>query len=941
MMIKSKLAVAIVTALAFGGGAVHAQSATSSSDAPRQSADQAPSAAKAKKLQAVTVTGSLIPLTEIETATPVTTITAADIQARGFTTVAEALQATSFATGSVQGQQASASFTQGAETVSLFGLNPGYVKYLINGRPMGDFPALYNGSDAFNNIAGIPAGLVDHIDILPGGQSSIYGSDAIAGVINIVLKDHINAPTISARYGWSSEGGGASRRISAADSWSWGKFNLLAGVQYDSVEPIWGFDRALTRQKNTHGRTPPSASFDIVEYSVLNNNLYLQDPSQCGNASSLFRGTEKLTARPGGNYCGSLYQPGYKTIQNRKRTVNAYAHATYDWSPNLQLYSDVLYKYDDTRYSAGSNYTFYSTSLNYGAFWDPNVNGGQGDLVEFQKVFAPEEVGQYSRIEDKQFDNALSFTVGGNGTFGDSNWNYDLGLTHGEEHLTVRNFVRFFKPIEAYFAGILGPQQGLDPLYGAYPVFSPNYTKLFSPISTSDFNSFTGYVPTRSKTWDNMLRAQLTNSSLFSLPGGDAGVAVVAEGGNSGWDYAPDPQLLNGGIWGQTDVQGAGHRSRYALTTELRMPVLKQLTFDVSGRHDAYKVAGNSISKTTYMASFEYRPSETLLFRGRYGTAFKVPTLPDEFQGLSGYYTNVVDYYNCGRLGYNPSQVGNCPLRYSNHQTFGQQSGNTKLQPINATVWSYGVVWAPTRNLNFTVDYFHTSINNEVRQQSPNGLTLTEYVCRNGLIDINSPTCTQALSQIRRDSQGNINYIFTPKVNVSNELTNNLIASASWRKDIGSWGMLVLQGSYSDSIKHTQQAYPSDPNVNLLTSPFFSTDFKTKANATVTWIKGSWSSTVYVNRFGKSPNYLSTVYNGYSRPLTGSLAPWFLYNASVRYQATPALEVSFLVNNIFNKMPPIDRTYSGSTGTPYNNSNYNVYGRSMYVEATYKFGKPG
>ena len=941
MMIKSKLAVAIVTALAFGGSAVHAQSAASSSDAPKQSTDQAPSAAKAKKLQAVNVTGSLIPLTEIETATPVTTITAADIRARGFTTVAEALQATSFATGSVQGQQASASFTQGAETVSLFGLNPGYVKYLINGRPMGDFPALYNGSDAFNNIAGIPADLIDHIDILPGGQSSIYGSDAIAGVINIVLKDHVDAPTISARYGWSSDGGGASRRLSAADSWNWGKLNLLAGVQYDSVEPIWGFDRSLTAQQNTHGVTPATPSFDIVEYSVLNNGLYLLDPSNCGNAGSLFRGTEKLTSRAGGNYCGSLYTPGYKTIQNRKRTVNAYAHATYDWSPNLQFYGDLLYKYDDTRYAAGTNYTFYSTSLKYNAFWDPNVNGGQGDLVNFQKVFAPEEVGQFSRIEDKQFDNALSFSVGGNGTFGDSNWNYDVGLTHGEEHLTVRNFVRFNQPIEAYFASILGPQQGLDPLYGAYPVFSPNYTKLFSPISTADFNSFTGYVGTRSKTWDNMLRAQLTNSSLFSLPGGDAGVAVVAEGGNQGWNYAPDAQLLNGGIWGQTDVQGAGHRSRYALTTELRLPVFKQLTFDMSGRRDAYKVAGKSISKTTYMASFEYRPTETLLFRGRYGTAFKVPTLPDEFQGLSGYYTNVVDYYNCGRLGYNPSQVGNCPLRYSNHQTFGQQSGNTALQPINATVWSYGVVWAPTSNLNFTVDYFHTSINNEVRQQSPNGLTLTEYACRNGLIDITSPTCTKALSQIQRDGQGNINYIFTPKVNISNELTNNLIASASWRKDIGSWGTLVLQGSYSDSIKHTQQPYPSDPNINLLKSPFFSTDFKTKANATVTWIAGKWTSTVFVNRYGKSPNYLATVFNGYSRPLTGSLPPWFQYNASVRYQATPALEVSFLVNNIFNKMPPLDPTYAGSTGTPYNTSNYNVFGRSMYLEATYKFGKKG
>jgi outer membrane receptor protein involved in Fe transport len=388
-------------------------------------------------------------------------------------------------------------------------------------------------------------------------------------------------------------------------------------------------------------------------------------------------------------------------------------------------------------------------------------------------------------------------------------------------------------------------------------------------------------------------------------------------------------------------VQGAGHRTRYALTSELRMPLFKQLTVDLSARRDSFTAAKSTIGKTTYTIGLEYRPVETLLVRGRYGTAFKAPTLPDLFQGLSGYYTNVVDYYNCAQLGYDPSQVGDCPLRYSNHQTFGQQSGNTQLKPIDAKVWSYGVVWAPTNDLKFTADYFHTSINNEVAQQSANGLLLTEYQCRTGILDINSPTCTAALSQITRDAQGNVNYIFTPKVNVSKELTNNLILSGSWRKDFGAIGVFVLQGSYSDSIKHTYQQYPGDPIINLLTSPAYSTDFKTKANATLTWMKGDWASSLYVNRFGKSPNYLATVYNGYTRPLTGALPPWFQYNASIRYQVSSALQVSFLVNNILNKMPPFDPTYTGTTGTPYNVNNYNVYGRSMYLQATYKFGPKG
>ena len=181
--------------------------------------------------------------------------------------MAEALQQSSFATGSVQGSQTSASFTQGAQTLSLFGLPVGFVKYLIDGRPMGNFPGLYNGSDAFNNISGIPADLVDHIDILPGGQSSLYGSDAIAGVINIVLKKHVDAPSVDVRYGWHKDGGGADRRISFADSFSAGKFNMLVGAQFESTQPIWGFDRSLTKQYLHAGHQCPIASRDFLVYA--------------------------------------------------------------------------------------------------------------------------------------------------------------------------------------------------------------------------------------------------------------------------------------------------------------------------------------------------------------------------------------------------------------------------------------------------------------------------------------------------------------------------------------------------------------------------------------------------------------------------------------------------------------------------------------------------
>ncbi|MBD8899567.1 TonB-dependent receptor [Rhodanobacter sp. DHG33] len=952
-MIKSKLAVAVVAALALGSLSVAAYAqdvqAASSSGAQGQSSQQSQSASQsadsknAKKLEAVTVTGSLIPQTQVETATPVITITADQMKKQGFSTVAEALQQASFATGSVQGAASSASFTQGAQTLSMFGLPVGFVKYLVDGRPMGNFPALYNGSDAFNSLSGIPMDMVDHIDILPGGQSSLYGSDAIAGVINIVLKKHIDAPAIDVRVGGYSEGGGADRRISFADSFSWGKFNSLVGVQFEKSQPIWNYSRDLTSQFFTQGTSAPVASRDYLVNARVGGYQF-EDPNNCSSVTGQFNGSEgKRYRKNSGYYCGSFDTPGYATMKNDEKTVNFYTHNTFDVNDNLQLYGDLLYNYDEQKYSTGSNYMWWGTSIDYGYIYDTNL----GKLVNLQRAFSPEDVGGYQNIMNKNYENSYMLTLGGRGSIG-QNWDYDLGFTHSDDKLIEHNYQRFDGPIDAYFRShVLGQQLGL--YNGYYPEFAVNYGAFYTPMSPSDFRSFTGYTDTDAKTWDNMLRAQLTNASLFSLPGGDAGVAVVLEGGNQGWNYTPDPRLLNGDVWGTTDVQGAGHRSRYAATTELKFPLLSQLTLDVSGRYDSYHVAGQDVGHGTYNIGLEYRPFDTLLLRGRYGTAFKVPTLADEFQGLSGYYNFVTDYANCARLGYTGANVENCPSSYSDVQFFGQQSGSAKLKPITATVWSYGLVWAPLERMSLSVDYLHWDINNEVNQESSDQLSNAEYLCDVGTIAMNTQTCQAAFAQIVRGPAttlngipllGDIEEIYTPKVNVSNEQVNAISANFSYAHGIGSWGSLIWNASYSDELKHTYQDYPNDPAIDLLRHPGWSTDFKTKANASLTWNKENWSATLYANRYGRTPNYLATYYDSYAYAGTGKLPAWTVYNASVTWHPLKRLGLSFLVNNLFNKMPPMDHSYPGTSGSPYNSSNYNVYGRAMYLEANYRFGVP-
>ncbi|MEN5209066.1 TonB-dependent receptor [Stenotrophomonas terrae] len=900
-------------------------------------------ARSAKTLDKVTVTGSLIPQTQIETATPVTVITAEDIKSRGFSSVTEVLQKNSMSTGGVQGAQTSASFTQGAETVSLFGLPPGYVKYLIDGRPMSNYPALYNGSDTFNNISGIPVDLIERIEILPGGQSSLYGSDAIAGVINVILKKSMDGTVMTIRGGGYAEGGGGSFRASIADGWTSadGRVNILGGIQHEERKPIWGYQRDLTKQFNPDGYSPALASRDFVVLGYETSYRF-PDPNNCENLKGLFGGTEGLQQRPGFGdeyYCGSFNTAGYRTLMNEKTSTQAYLHGTFDVNDNLQLYGDVLYSHDQTKYHSGSGYLWWGTGADFGYYYDPSL----GDLVNLQRAFAPEEMGPggFNNTMSRDTGESVRVTFGAKGVFGGTNWDYDFGGTYTKYELDENSFVRYADKVDQFFIDrVLGAEQGLDPLYGAYPVYTPNYAAFFSPITPEEFASFTGRASSKSKTSDAMLRAQVTNGSLFTLPGGDAGIAVVAEFGKQKWDYTPDAGYMDGSIWGQTAVAGGGDRDRYAVTSELRLPLWEPLTISLSGRYDAFKAGSQTIDKPTYAVSLEYRPIDSLLFRGKYGTAFRAPTLSDLYQGESGYYSRVIDYYQCSQRGFGPGDIDNCPTAYSNRQFFGTQVGSTELKPINADVWSAGFVWSPLDRMALTVDYFNWDISDEVTQQSANQLSMQDYRCRTGVDDVNSPLCQITMDQVTRNSAGNITEIFTPKVNVSNQQLKAINASFNYGYDFGNWGDLSVRASYTQKLSHKYQQYPEDSYIDLLNDPYWSSDPKRKADGSLTWAKGNFSATWYVNWIDSTPNYAATISDlGYASNRAAKFGSYSKHNASISYQLFEGMDVSFMVNNVFNKMPPYDFSYPGTSNAPYNSYNFDVYGRAYYIEARYAFGK--
>ncbi|KAF1715067.1 TonB-dependent receptor [Pseudoxanthomonas sangjuensis] len=917
---------------------------------------------QATNLEKIVVTGSLIPQTELETSNPVLIIDAEDIHSRGYTSVADILQQNSFASGGIQGGETSASFTQGAEAVSMFGLDPGYTKYLIDGRPMANYPALYNGSDVFNAIQGIPIDLVDRVEILPGGASSLYGSDAMAGVVNIILKKQMDGAILRIRGGGYSDGGGSNFRVSLAKGFNSedGRLSAVFGAQYEERDPIWGYQRDLTDSINQDGYSAATAPRDYLVYGYTqlsdfgfgNYGYVLPDAAaDCANVASQFNGTEELQFRPGyGYYCGSMLSPGWRTIRNGKESGQIYGHVTFDINDNVQLYADALYSHDATRYSAGSNYTWWGTGIKYGYFYDPDYDG----FINLQRVFTPEDIGGlgYGDIMDKVTNKSYQVAFGLRGMFGE-NWDYDLSFARNESKYTSRGWVRWADAINAYFEDtVLGPQLGVDPYYNYYPVFQPDYAAFYSTnLTPEDFASFTGYAISKAKTWDDVFRAQLTNSNLFSLPGGDAGLAVAIEAGNEGWDYQPNPGYLNGDVWGTTDVAGAAHRTRYAAMSELRLPFFDMLTASLSARYDAFDAYGVKVDKPTWSAGLEFRPFDSLLLRGKYGTAFKAPTLSDTHQGLSGFYSFASDYWRCGlpeNGGYDPSDLEGCD--YDSVQFFGTQSGNPDLDPINADFWSAGVVFSPLAKLSFSVDYYNWDIRDEVAGLSADDVLLQEYYCRNNLEGGPGVTsCDNALAWVTRGPSGQLLEVYTPKVNIAQQKLEVLAATAKYAQDIGRFGDLAFSLNYTRTLDHTLLPQPTEREIDLLDEPqanwVYDAGPKYKADAAVTWNIGKFSTTVYANQIGPTWNYLAyatddPTYVHASGAKAGKWGSYTTYNLGLDYAAMDNLTFSVKVNNAFDKTPDDQASnFPGTTSTPYNNYLYSAMGRSFYLEVAYKFGQ--
>jgi outer membrane receptor protein involved in Fe transport len=946
---KRKLLVSTISsALAFWAlsGAALAQDTGSTQDPNAPATEEETEA----NLQRVVVTGSLIPQAQQETASPVTTITAEQIEQQGYRNVSDVLRAQPLATGSVQDNQFSQGFTPGATTISLLGLDPGFTLILLDGRPLADYPLLYNGQSNFTDLSTIPTAMVERIDILPGNQSAIYGSAAIAGVVNIILKKHLEGMQLNVRMGGYDAGGGDNWRLQLTGGKQFGKLDLTYGFQYSTQDAMFGFQNPWydSTDDNPNPNTRFGSRTAIIQ-DGFTGAYYEPTAEQCNRLGSVFGGTTQLDYRPDpdgfgrwGIFCGSRAEVGNTSFLNDEDSLSGYLNATWTLTDNVEAYASLLVNHHET------------TASSFSRFWIPDVNGEFGsvggyvwdydgvcDIVNFgcplnlyQRILGPEETGGPSKqvLTSKSYN----FAGGVRGTFGDSNWDYDAYYARSQFNITDSQMWPLTDEIEEFFRDqFLGPLLGTA--YG-YPVYHPDNDAFYQPLTPDQYASFLDEIRTESTTWTHTVNLSITNASLFELPAGDVGMAALVQAGHQVWNNPTDQRVIDGEFWGITGTQGSGKRDSVAAAVEFRVPIFSTLTANLSGRYDKYKnIGAGDDAKATWKLGLEYRPVETLLIRGNYATAFRAPDMSYIYAGDSGFFGSGVDYYRCEEAG---QPVATCD--YNDEQIQGRRIGNPDLASITAKSFGYGFVWSPSKNFDLRADYYNIDISNEVIDLSTNFILRNENECRQGRQDINSAFCQDIIARVERNPVSNtplseaIQLVRTNPVNIATERVSGINSAMNFRWGGGRNGNFGLGLNYNNTLKHEVQRFPDEASIDYLTTPTFSSEFKSVVSGDFTWEVGRWDAAIHGVRYGSTPNYTAQTGQALSNGIPpGKVAPYMLFNLNLGYELTDNSRLALTVNNLGNRKPPSDPSW---TAYPYYNIfNYNGYGRSWFVQYSVDF----
>lgn len=972
---RSPLVLALTAAMLLPAGFASAQS---TGTAPSQDEKADASDAKPKTLDKVTVTGSRIKKVDVEGPAPITIITAEEIQKTGLNTIQEVLSTLSQNTGDVDNDMRSDGWTPNGAFINLRAMGPGYTLVLVNGRRMADYPLSYRGSSNAVSTSSIPSGAVERIEVLSGGASAIYGSDAVAGVVNIITKENYEGDQLRIKGGTTLDGGGDNLTFQWTGGRSGDRWSLTYGADYFYRKPIMGSQRDFMDSYYDNpafrGREDlvnnPATGVRLYRYAAsstrpglpgvplttnywldANGNLVPQG-TYANNAPATGAGLAALQYNCGlfgefepynasatisnatPNNCGYFGQPATQTIQNKYDRLGVFTSGVYSFENGMQFYGQFL----GTKLS--------SMTASSTRFLQPSggtVASPMG-LMYLLRYLTPQEIGSPQRILHDE--NSYNISAGLRGTFWNDKFDWDLGVAHSRFKYKGRRPYLLTGPFYDYFFGGQ-PQTAPAGTTQVYPYF-PNYNEMYmkrwlTPITPEIYDSIADDMVTRGDSRSSQVNLTVSGD-LFELPAGAVGMAGVLEWGSQEFEQVPDIRTTTDytgadKAFGLTSTRGSGKRDRWAVGVEFSVPIFSKLKASLAGRHD--DIDGMSEAANTWSAGLEYRPFSNLLLRGNYATSYRAPDMAYVFAQESGGYGSYTDYYRCRRDGKTPTSgvnnpcstsTGNANYQDYNYQVFSLREGTPNLGPEKGKSYTTGFVWDVIDGMSLSVDYYNIELEGKVSFLDSSYLLRTEADCRLGkteggaAVDANSKQCQDFMSFVQRseNGEGRITTFWTYPYNQALSETSGV--DTAWNYRFGTrWGDFRLSAGHTIVIKLRDQQYAGDTVLDRrYNRQYF--DFRSRANWGINWKKNTWSAYMGGYRLGSLPNWAED----------NRIGPFIVWNGSVSKTLTDNFTVGLQVTNLFNARHPTDDTFDTY---PYFWRAYQVgaIGRQFGVDLNFKF----
>ncbi|WP_019517928.1 TonB-dependent receptor plug domain-containing protein [Sphingomonas sp. Mn802worker] len=963
-----------------------------------------PSAAEAEPAASgeITVTGSRIRRDEFTTAEPITVIGKDEVTQSGFNSVTDALQSNAITQGTSQINNAYGGFVTdggtGANTVGLRGLGANRTLILLNGRRLA--PGGSRGSLLSPDLNVLPTAILDRIEVLKAGASSVYGSDAVAGVINIITDQKIRGLRLDAQVNVPEVGAGVDHRVSGVFGFNNDRFSLVGSVEYRKRDqlslndskfftcPVGGF---LDGEGSAFGSGDPFPVGDPRNCFTTNNGgttintLGLPTRDAIGRTSGIvgrfnrFVPASGVTTGPFPGYLGvgafdrDTFDPQSQeeALITGVETYTGYLSSTYktDLLGNAEIYGELLatrrksssplYRQLSLDYLQGS--PLLPADIRNGLFAAPTPTSSGRNIAA--RAFI-----SYGLTSSDQQVDYVRASGGVRGDFFFDKWRYDayVGKSWNDAIYESESFLtdRLANSLNVV-ANANGTFSCASAASNANCVAAPALSA--AVIGGQLPQNFRDYIV--ANTIGNTKFRETTfafniDGPLFKLPGGDVQLALGAEYRKQSINDQPDPNSVSGNLFGLTAATPTvGKDNVKEVFGEVFLPLLADIPFfhrlnlTASGRYTDYASYGSDF---TYKAAAEWEPIRGFGFRGSYGTSYRAPALAEQFLGAtSGFLSSQTD--PCSALPVAGEQSPNQQIIARNCASIGlpadfeQRNGVTSFRVGGAAAglsaetsknWTVGAVLQPRLPESFgsfslSVDYFDVKVSNGVSDLS--GATILNRCYGNANFDPNGGFCRF----VTRDANQALT-VTSSFVNLAENIVKGFEINGRYARDVFG-GRFILNAAVTKFTEQSSRLFPeeflTDSN-GIVTAPAWSGSFDaiyTIGSATfrygLDWVSGDHHRTYNYFAFDNLTGITDpALVQSYKDSYYLEADDYFLHSLSVQFNIAQQYQLTVGARNLLNTAPPKISAVGFSTqGNAPLYSGYDYVGRTLFANVNFKF----